>query len=45
MPASMTPYTLSFSSSAGESASLKDILFGDVFICGGQVQSAKTSLQ
>jgi sialate O-acetylesterase len=39
MPASMTTYTISFTSSAGESAALKDVLFGDIFICGGQSNS------
>jgi sialate O-acetylesterase len=39
MPASMTAYTLSFTSSAGESATLKDVLFGDVYLCGGQSNS------
>jgi sialate O-acetylesterase len=35
-PASMTPYTFSFASSTGETASMQDVLFGDVYICGGQ---------
>jgi sialate O-acetylesterase len=30
------PYSLSFSASTGEVASLTDVLFGDVFLCGGQ---------
>merc|ERR1711972_259537 len=36
MPASLTPYDLTFSSSAGEKGALKQVLFGDVFLCGGQ---------
>jgi len=35
-PASKKAYTLTFKSSSGETTSLKDVLFGDVFICGGQ---------
>jgi sialate O-acetylesterase len=35
-PASSTPFTLAFESSAGETAALRDVLFGDVYICGGQ---------
>lgn len=35
-PASKKAYTLTFKSTSGETASLKDVLFGDVFICGGQ---------
>jgi hypothetical protein len=34
--ASTKAYTLTFEGSAGESASLNDVLFGDVFICSGQ---------
>lgn len=34
--ASMIAYTLSFVSSSGENASIVDVLFGDVYICGGQ---------
>merc|ERR1712166_90588 len=30
------PYTLNFTASTGASASLEDLLFGDVYICGGQ---------
>ena len=30
------PYTISFSSSDGDSAQLLDVLFGEVFFCGGQ---------
>jgi sialate O-acetylesterase len=30
------PYTISMSSSTGGSLSLSDVLFGDVFLCGGQ---------
>lgn len=36
MQASKTAYTLVFQSSHGERATLKDVLFGDVYICGGQ---------
>eukprot|EP01051_Picozoa_sp_SAG22_P001641 SAG22_NODE_67_length_22882_cov_25.671553_3_plen_267_part_00 len=37
--ASKTAYTLTFasSSSAAEKATMTDVLFGDVFLCGGQV--------
>ena len=31
------PHTLSITCAAGGSATLTDILFGDVFLCGGQV--------
>jgi len=34
--ASLKAYTIDFSASSGETASLKDVLFGDVYICGGQ---------
>ena len=34
--ASKTPTTISFSGSDGGSASLKDVLIGDVFLCSGQ---------
>jgi sialate O-acetylesterase len=34
--ASATPQTISFAASTGESAVLKDVLFGDVYLCGGQ---------
>lgn len=30
------PYNLTFSASTGESAALSNVLFGDVYICGGQ---------
>eukprot|EP00928_Gymnodinium_smaydae_P041597 TRINITY_DN2812_c0_g1_i1.p1 TRINITY_DN2812_c0_g1~~TRINITY_DN2812_c0_g1_i1.p1 ORF type:complete len:556 (+),score=67.35 TRINITY_DN2812_c0_g1_i1:229-1668(+) len=30
------PYTLNFTASSGETASLSDVLFGDVYLCGGQ---------
>jgi sialate O-acetylesterase len=30
------PYAITFSASTGETASLSDVLFGDVYICGGQ---------
>lgn len=35
-PASKRAYALAFRSSAGENATLSDVLFGDVYICGGQ---------
>ena len=35
-PASATPTTLSFKASNGETATLDDVLFGDVYMCGGQ---------
>ena len=34
--ASTTAYSLTFSSSSGDTASLNDVLFGDVCVCGGQ---------
>ena len=36
-PASLTPHTLTATCASGGSASLSDVLFGDVFLCGGQV--------
>jgi len=30
------PYTITFAASSGEEAALVDVLFGDVYICGGQ---------
>jgi len=30
------PYDITFSASTGESAALHDVMFGDVYICGGQ---------
>jgi sialate O-acetylesterase len=33
-------YSLTFQGSAGETASLSDVLFGDVFICSGQSNMA-----
>jgi len=30
------PYTITFTASTGESGSLNDVLFGDVFLCSGQ---------
>lgn len=38
--ASKKAYTLTFKSSSGEIASLNDVLFGDVYICGGQSNMA-----
>ena len=35
-PASLVPHTISFAASTGETASLSDVLFGDVYVCGGQ---------
>lgn len=35
-PATKTPQTISFSASTGEVATLNDVLFGDVYVCGGQ---------
>ena len=35
-PASATAHTISFAASTGETASLTDVLFGDVYVCGGQ---------
>lgn len=35
-PASSTPQSINFVASTGEKASLVDVLFGDVFVCGGQ---------
>ena len=34
------PYTLQFSSTSGGSGTLEDVLFGDVYLCGGQVWAA-----
>lgn len=36
-PATKTPQTISFKASTGETAVLSDVLFGDVYVCGGQV--------
>jgi sialate O-acetylesterase len=35
-PATTTPMTITFSVSTGEAGALNDVLFGDVYICGGQ---------
>lgn len=35
-PASAAPRTLSFAQADGSTAALEDILFGDVYLCGGQ---------
>lgn len=35
-PASPTPYSLSFKASTGETALMENVLFGDVYLCGGQ---------
>jgi sialate O-acetylesterase len=35
-PASATTHTISFAASTGETATLSDVLFGDVYVCGGQ---------
>ena len=34
--ASKIPQTIAFKSSTGGTASLKDVLFGDVYVCGGE---------
>ena len=34
--ASAAPQTITFAASTGERASLNDVLFGDVYLCGGQ---------
>ena len=36
-PATKTPQTIAFKASTGETAMLSDVLFGDVYVCGGQV--------
>ena len=36
-PASKTPLSIDIQSSSGESATLTNILFGDVYLCSGQV--------
>lgn len=36
MPGGFTAYTIKVTSSAGESATLDNILFGDVYLCSGQ---------
>ena len=30
------PFTLQFAASTGETAALADVMFGDVYVCGGQ---------
>lgn len=35
-PATATGTTISFASSEGQSASLQDVIFGDVILCSGQ---------
>ena len=35
-PASATAVSITFSASTGEVAALNDVLFGDVYVCGGQ---------
>ena len=40
MTASAQAYTLTFVSSAGDAATLSDVLFGEVYICGGQSNMA-----
>ena len=35
-PASKTPYTITFASSAGDHGLLEDVLFGEVYFCSGQ---------
>jgi sialate O-acetylesterase len=37
--ASKTPTTIAFSGSDGSKAELKDVLFGDVYLCSGQSNS------
>jgi hypothetical protein len=34
-PATKTPQTITFTASTGENATLSDVLFGDVYVCGG----------
>jgi sialate O-acetylesterase len=36
MPATKHPQTITFKASSGETASLSDVLFGDVYMCGGK---------
>ena len=36
-PGSGPGFTISFNASTGETAVLEDVLFGDVYLCGGQV--------
>ncbi len=43
MPASSTPCKLHFRSSDGGSSTLEDVLFGSVFLCSGQSNSAHKS--
>lgn len=40
--ASLTPRTIRFHSAAGGAAILRDVLFGDVYLCGGQSNMAVT---
>lgn len=35
-PGGFTAFTLKFFASTGETAALSDVVFGDVFLCGGQ---------
>lgn len=39
-PASTIPHKIAISSSAGDAATLENVLFGEVFICGGQSNMA-----
>ena len=36
VPASPTPHKLAFKASTGETAAIENVLFGDVYLCGGQ---------
>ena len=45
MKGSLTPFTLTFTSSTGGSAELDDVLFGDVTLCSGQSNMVFTVAQ
>lgn len=38
-PATATPHTITVKAESGETATLENVLFGDVFLCGGQSNS------
>lgn len=40
-PATATPITISFTASTGDIATLSDVLFGDVYVCGGQARLSR----
>ena len=38
-PATATPHTITIKATSGETATMENVLFGDVFLCGGQSNS------